>query len=290
MRLRLGCARLPYSGERCEGTRYGYSPDTMGAAAALCAARMGVESVLLSRVGRDSNGTKLASVLSSMGVDTRYMVADKSLATPLSVIIDEEEADRRIIRYGGASEKLTAADVEEGFNSYPDYVLLRLESSSEAEAAAERYCAEKGCGLFVSAADVTDASAVHLPAEAMALVADSRSMLTLTGVAPSNPDSSMRAAFELNRKCRCEFTVFRMTSGAIYLYDGKFGRILDGSSHGLSFTDVFAPAFICEYIKCGNYTAAAKFAAAAVSLWEACGETLDSVPTDTEVRRDAEAM
>jgi len=81
--------------------------------------------------------------------------------------------------------------------------------------------------------------------------------------------------------------VLRMTGGAVYLYDGKYGRILDYNSKGMSFCDVFAPAMICEYIKCGNFVAAAKFATAAVSLWEACGETLECVPTDSEVRRDA---
>jgi len=79
-----------------------------------------------------------------------------------------------------------------------------------------------------------------------------------------------------------------MNGGSIYVYDGKFGRILDTASKGHFFCDVFAPALVTEYLRCGNILASARFALAATSLWEACGETLDNVPTTAEVRRDAD--
>lgn len=286
VRLKLGCERLPYAGESAEGIKYAYSPDCRAAAAALAAARMGVESVLLARVGQDSNGTKLMSVLDSKGVDTRFMVRDRVCSTALTVMISEDAADTRMITYSGASANLSNGDVEEAFNCYPDCVLLRLEGSREAAVSAERFAELKDVDLFVSAEGVTRACNVHLPSKMKLFVGDAASVLALTGIAPSNSDSALRAALELCRNRSVGYTVFRMNSGSIYVYDGTYGRILDTNSKGHHFTDVFAPALISEYIKCGNFFASARFAAAATSLWEACGETLDTVPTTAEVRRD----
>ncbi len=288
VRLTLKCDRLPYADEMADGTKYAYSPDTLGAAAALASARMGTDAVLLCRVGPDANGSKLISMLSELGVDTRYAVKDRNLPTSLAVVIEESEAGSRTISYKSASENLTPADVEEGFNSYPDSVLLRLEGSKSAAEAAEKFAEIKDTPLFISADRITDRDSVYLPKKGHTFIADARSMLTLTGVAPSNSESSLRAAIELTRHCSLKNVIFRMNGGSIYVYDGRYGRILDKNSKGLSFTDVFAPAFVSEYLRCGNVYASSKFAISASSLWEACGETLDTVPTASEVRRDAE--
>lgn len=287
VRLTLMCNRMPYAGETTEGTKYAYSPDTLAAASALASSRMGVDAVLLTRVGNDANGTKLISLLSEMGVDTRFAVRDRSLPTSLSVMIEESETGARTICYKGASENLTSSDVEEAFNCYPDGVLLRLEGSKEATEAAERFASEKGIDLYISAAGIEDAESVYLPKAGHTFIGDARSVLTLSGTAPSNSESSLRAAIEICRKCSVKNVIFRMNGGSIYIYDGRFGRILDKNSKGLSFCDVFAPAFITEYMRCGNIFAASRFAVSASSLWEACGEKLDLVPTSEEVRRDA---
>lgn len=286
VRLNLKCERLPYAGEKAEGTKYAYSPDTLAAAAALAAARMGVESVLLARVGQDSNGTKLMNVLESKGVDTRFMVRDRVSATSLTVTVSEDAADDRMISYSGAAANLSSGDVEEAFNCYPDCVLLRLECSREAVASAVCFAEEKGADIYISAGSPECTSQVRLPSRIKAFVGDAKSVLALTGIAPSNPDSALRAAVELGRGRSIEYTVFRMNNGVIYVYDGKYGRLLDVTSKGHSFCDIFAPALIAEYMKCGNFYASARFAAAATSLWEACGETLENVPTASEVRRD----
>ena len=112
-------------------------------------------------------------------------------------------------------------------------------------------------------------------------------LIAFTGIAPVNPDSALRAAFELSRKTEAKYLIFRMNNGCIYLYDGSFGKILAKGSKGHFFCDVFAPAYIAEYTRNGNMYSSAKFALDASHLWEACGETFDSVPTAAEVRRDA---
>lgn len=290
VRLRLQLEALPYAGEKCDGRKYGYSPDCLAGASALCAARMGIGAVLLTKVGKDANGTKLLSILSEKGVDTRYAVQERTASTSLTVVIDEDAADMRMIRYRGAAADLIPEEVEDAFNCYPDAVLLRLETDKEAAKAAERFAAEKGVPLYVSSADVTDGSDVYLPSQMKAFVGDAASVRAVTGIAPSNHDQSLRAALELTRLTKAEYVLFRMNGGCIYIYDGTYGRILDITSKGHFFTDVFAPALISEYMRCGNALAAARFAAQAASLWEACGETLDQVPTMAEVRSDAENM
>lgn len=287
VRLNLGCERLPYAGETAEGIKYAYAPDCLAAASAVAAVGMGTETVLLARVGPDANGTKLISLLSEKGVDTRFCVKDRRAATSLTVVITEDAADKRMIRYRGASLNLTASDVEEAFNSYPDAVLLRLESSAEAAKAAAGFALEKDVPLFVAVSGAERAEDAPLPKSAHTLITDARTMLTLTDIAPSNADAALRSTLELCRRIEVENVIFRMNNNCIYVYDGRFGRILDKTSKGHNFTDVYAPAFVSEFMKCGNVYAASKFALAATSLWEACGEDFASVPTATEVRRDA---
>lgn len=287
VRLNLGCERLPYAGEKTDGIKYAYAPDCLAAASAIAAVGMDIEAVLLARVGPDANGAKLISLLGEKGVDTRFCVKDRRAATSLTVVIDEEAADKRMICYRGASVNLTASDVEEAFNSYPDAVLLRLETSDESAKATEAFAAEKDVPLTVAVSGIERAEDIYLPKKMHTLITDARTMLTLTGIAPSNPDAALRSTLELSRTVSAQNIIFRMNNGCIYVYDGRFGRILDKTSKGHCFTDVFAPAFAAEFLKCGNVLAASKFALAATSLWEACGETFDSVPTASEVRRDA---
>ena len=287
VRLKLSCERLPYAGEKADGIKYGYSPDTLAAASAVCAVGMGTEAVLLTRVGPDANGTKLISLLSGKGVDTRFAVKDQKEATSLTVILEEDAADIRQIRYKGASVNLTENDVEEAFTCYPDGVLLRLEGSEESLRAAEKFAAEREVPLFVSAADIEKADSVYLPPRCHTFIGDAKSVLSIVGMAPANSDSALRCAIELSRKISAKNLVFRMNNGCIYVYDGSFGRILDKTSKGHQFGDVFPAAYVSEFLKCGNILASARFALASASLWEACGETFETIPTATEVRQDA---
>lgn len=291
VRQTLTCRSLPYAGEKTDGYRYSYAPDCLAAASAVAAVGMGVEAALLARVGNDGNGEKLISVLSGMGVDTKYCVRDKKAATSLTVVIDEDEADKRMIRYRGASMNLTKDDVENAFTCYPEGVLLRLEGSREALMAAEQFAEESFNGgedkkipLFVSAADIESKSSVYLPHSAHTFIGDARSVLSFTGIAPANVESALRAAIELSRQIRAKYFIFRMNNGSIYLYDGTYGKILEKNLRGGSFTDIFSPAYIAEYMRCGNALAASKFALAATLMWEAAGESFDYIPTASEVR------
>lgn len=286
VRLTLSCDRLPYSGERCVGESYSYAPDLRGAAAAIALSRLGVESVLLASVGSDSNGAKLASMLSDGGVDTRFMVRVPQKQTSLSVTVSETDAGERTIVYPGAAEFMPETAVEEAFNCYPDGVLLRLDTPASAAAAVEVFARGRGIPLYVSASDLTDGERPILPEAAKFFIGDAASVRAITGINPSGPDAALKAVFAIAEQIRCECTVFRMSGGSVYVYDGRMGRILERNSRGRAFCDVFAPAMITEYMRGKSVLAAANFALRAVTLWEDFGETFQTIPTLSDVRRD----
>lgn len=287
VRLTLSCDRLPYSGESALGESYSYSPDLRGAAAALALSRLGVDSVLLSSVGSDSNGTKLISMLSDGGVDTRFMVRIPQRTTSLSVTLRETDAGERTIIYPGASEFMSESAVEEAFNCYPDGVLLRLDTPASAAAAVEVFARGREIPLYVSASDmICGGERQFLPESAKFFIGDAASIRAITGINPSTPDASLKAVFALAERIKCECTVFRMSGGSIYIYDGRMGRILDRNSRGRAFCDVFAPAMISEYIRGASLMSAANFALRAVTLWEDFGETFQKIPTLSDVRHD----
>lgn len=290
VRLTLSCNMLPYSGESTVGGSYSYEPGLCGAAAALALSRLGVESVLLASVGADSNGKKLISVLSNGGVDTRFAVSVADKPTSLSVRICEDGSGERTIVYPGAAGCLSESAVEEAFNCYPDGVLLRLETPAAASAAGEVFAKGKDIPLYISASDLGGVKPSFLPSCAELFIGDAAAVRTITGITPSNPDAALKAVFAISEQIKCSCTVFRMSGGSIYVYDGRMGRILDRNSRAVSFCDVFAPAMVSEYMKGRSPVGAADFALRAVTLWEAFGETFAKIPTLAEVRRDEEDL
>jgi len=114
--LVIGVDRRPAAGETVLGSDLATYPGGKGANQAVAAARLGARAALVGRVGSDSFGGFLRSVLQDEGVGTRHLVTDPG-PCGVALITVGPDGDNSIIVSPGANGRLTAADVETAWPS-----------------------------------------------------------------------------------------------------------------------------------------------------------------------------
>ncbi len=141
--------RLPGPGETIFGHSFITVPGGKGANQAVATARLGVDTKMIGRVGKDGFGSEPLSALQSEGVDTSVVLVDDSNSTGLAVISVDDDAENTIIVISGANMALDDEDVSRCklLLSEADAVMLQNEVSLEANLAVARDAHE--CGIAV---------------------------------------------------------------------------------------------------------------------------------------------
>lgn len=115
--LVIGVDRRPAAGETVLGSDLATYPGGKGANQAVAAARLGAQAALVGRVGSDSFGGFLRSVLADEGVGTRHLMTEPG-PCGVALITVGPDGDNSIIVSPGANGRLTAADVEAAWPSF----------------------------------------------------------------------------------------------------------------------------------------------------------------------------
>jgi len=127
MDLVVRAPRIPVPGETVLGGSFVRVRGGKGANQAVACARLGAETFMLGRVGRDAFGEELVAGLEADGVRCDYVVRDEA-ASGIAVIIVDESGENAIVVAPGANAAMTPADVARlpDLASF-DAVLLQLE-------------------------------------------------------------------------------------------------------------------------------------------------------------------
>jgi ribokinase len=102
--------RHPRIGETVAGTALLYFPGGKGANQAVAAAKLGVPTTLIGRLGKDAFGDQLKAFLRAQGVDLSFVQATSGIHTGTAVITTAN-ADNTIVVIPGANALVSAADV-----------------------------------------------------------------------------------------------------------------------------------------------------------------------------------
>src|SRR3954451_22409550 len=102
--------RHPKRGETVAGRKISYFPGGKGANQAVAAARLGVATALIGRVGADAFGRELRAYLAAQGVDLTF-VHDTREAHSGTALITLADADNTIVVVPGANGLVSPADV-----------------------------------------------------------------------------------------------------------------------------------------------------------------------------------
>lgn len=145
MDLVVKTPRMPAPGETIIGGDFAQVRGGKGANQAVACARLGAETWMLARVGRDAFGEDLVRGLSEDGVRCDYVRRDEDAPSGVAMIIVDDAGENTIVVAPGANMQLTPADVMaiDEFGRF-DAVLCQLEVALPVVSAAFARAREEG--------------------------------------------------------------------------------------------------------------------------------------------------
>jgi ribokinase len=134
--------RMPQEGETVLGSDLQFFPGGKGANQAVAAARLGADTFMVGRVGRDSFGQVLKSQLLHNGVNCDHVVLDENAATGTALIVINPAGNNSILVAPGAAENVSREDVDTASDIVreADVLLMQFEIPLETVA----YAVERG--------------------------------------------------------------------------------------------------------------------------------------------------
>ena len=208
--------RLPAPGETLFGSRFITVPGGKGYNQALAAARLGVTTKFIGRVGDDSFGTGVRQFLAQEPLDTTGLITDPENATALAVISVDDAAENSIIVISGTNMFHDDTDVARAQTALADakVLMLQLETPQKTSFAAARIAREMGVTVILD-----PAPAVPLADEVYQLVhvmtPNEGETEVLTGMRPENATEAAQAAAVLRQR-GVEVAVIKMGATGVY--------------------------------------------------------------------------
>lgn len=190
--------RIPAVAETITGHEFFTAPGGKGANQAVAAARLGVPTKMVGRVGADAFGPELRQNLNAVGVDTAPVFTDAMVSSGVAIIAVDDQAQNNIIIIPGANGRVGAEDVQrlEQNLSGAKALLLQLEVPLEAVTAAAQLARQHGVTVILDPAPARD-----LPADLYAVVdvltPNEVEAAQLVGFAVKTPADADRAAAAL---------------------------------------------------------------------------------------------
>lgn len=179
--------RLPVPGESLTGHNFFTAFGGKGANQAVMAARLGVATYMVGRVGNDTFGEELLAGLRMAGVMCDRTFVDPSTHSGVAVITVEDSGENSIILVPGANGQVDRTDVERLKPLFTDAsaLLLQLEIPLNAVQAAAEAAQQAGVRVILDPAPAM----VDLPAELYPLV---------DIITPNETEASLLAGFPVN--------------------------------------------------------------------------------------------
>lgn len=119
--------RLPIAGETLPGYEFFTAAGGKGANQAVAAARLGISTYMVGRVGDDDFGRQLLCGLQTAGVNTEGILIDAAVSSGVAVITVDDAGENNIIIVAGANGRVSQQDVERLSTLLPKAAALLLQ-------------------------------------------------------------------------------------------------------------------------------------------------------------------
>lgn len=286
-------SRVPRVGETTlENNRYEYIPGGKGANAALAVAKAGGDSVLCCKLGSDTHGGRLIGIYENMGINTRFVTADKKERTGLAIVMVEQNADNRIVVYPGANRRLRPVDAEEAFTCYPDAVYINFEIPTETVLAAADFARAQNVPIVIDAGPAGDGFPLESLGPVDIFSPNEEEIYAFTGVRPTTVENCLMACLALSNRIKAKYYAVKMGERGVFLYDGKYYNIIapynveevDTTAAG----DAFTAAMTVEYLRSYDICRACEYGNIAGALTVSKAGAFTSIPSHEEIKKFAE--
>ena len=212
---------LPRLGETLRGSSYITVPGGKGNNQAVAAARMGVSTRFIGRVGADRFGDEVIRIVSQEGVDVNGLLRNDDHATGLAVISVDENADNSIIIISGANMEMDETDIARAESAFGEakVVMLQLEIPVSTSVAAAKMAKEKGAIVVFD-----PAPAFRMPDDAFkyidVITPNEVETEAIVGVYPQTEKDAEKAAHILREK-GVGTAVIKMGAQGAYFESGE---------------------------------------------------------------------
>ncbi|MBQ7822176.1 MAG: ribokinase [Clostridia bacterium] len=286
----LNMKRVPGAGETViDMGSYDHVPGGKGANAAVAVSRLDGDCVFCTRLGNDANGKMLKQFYSECGIDTRFVITDKTASTGLAAIMVESNGMNRIVVYPGANMNLCDDDVEEAFMCYPDALFVNFEIPSETVFTACEYAKKQEIPIFIDAGPADKSIRLDLLPPIEIFSPNESETYAFTGIEPTSMENCLRAASALYKKMNVKYIVIKLGERGCFIYDGIHYHLcapfetvaVDSTAAG----DAFTAALALEYLRCGDILSACSYANAVGSIVVSMPGASSSIPTEEKVRK-----
>jgi len=290
MELVMHLARIPAPGEKLRTPEGGisYVPGGDGANCAVALAKLGISSILCTRLGGDINGQRLHAMYRECGIDTSAIVADPHTPTGTSVIMVSEDGAAREVIFPGANDNLTRDNLEPAFSRRPDMLALQLSIPEDTLiGAANRARDLRIPTVLFSCPENRDFNFDKLPPVEIALFNEQETE-RLTGVSPNGEANALRAVLALSKLLSATYYVIKLGHRGAFLFDGVHRqmispyivKVVDPAGGG----DAFLATVMREYLRNGSdITGACRRANAAAAITLLRAGVASAFPTDPEI-------
>ena len=241
--------RFPQPGETISGEDLQIIPGGKGANQAVAAARQGVQTAMLGRVGSDSFAPFLVDNLKANQVDTSHVIVDSS-ATGTAIIVVDANGQNSIVLSPGANGNVSPADVDSASFSNSKLLLLQLEIPTPTVLHAAQKARANGLTVILN-----PAPAKALPAELISsvdiLIPNESELSLLTGLPVNDVSSAEKAAKEILKQGVKTVIVTLGSKGALLVTDTQVTQVdtykvnvVDTTAAGDAFIGGFASAML----------------------------------------------
>lgn len=277
--------KLPQIGETVLGESLLEKPGGKGANQAVSAAKLGADTWMLGKIGKDKFGQELKKSLKDHNVNLDYLYESEKYKSGTAVINVDQKGQNTIIVIPGANGKLSFSDVEKVKNkiSRIDYILLQMEIPLETVFKTTKMAAEKGIKVILD-----PAPANKIPDDVFSKIDVLTPNITeaeqILGINLSK--NNYKKAANLLRKKGIKIVILTLGEKGVYVkseneeffLNGKKVKSIDTTAAG----DCFAGAFAASYNE-NNLREAVEFANAAAALSTTKMGAQNSIPAKKEV-------
>jgi ribokinase len=237
-------SRLPLPGETLMGNEFFTTPGGKGANQAVAAAKLGIPTTLIGRVGDDDWGRSLLTGLQTYGVETSGIQIDSTIHSGVAIITVAETGENQIIGVYGANAHLDQSDVDRLIPVLKDskVLLLQLEVAIEAVKLAAQAAQKAGVMVILDPAPVPNSCISHLYPHIDLLIPNETEASQLVGFEVNSVETATKAAFVLHGQGAKAVIIKLGAQGAFYSQE------LYSEENGSEIMTSFVPAFAVDAI------------------------------------------
>ena len=200
----IRCSRLPRPGETVLGGSFMMNHGGKGANQAVAAAKLGGDTVFIGKVGDDVFGHQTVEMLTSLGIDTRFLGVSATEPSGVALInVDEHTAENSISVASGANGAIRPADIDaaEEVIASASLILRQLEIPIDTVTYAAKMAKRHGVTVVLNPAP---APSEPLPEELLEnvdiIIPNKTEAEVITGIAIDTPQDELRAIRSLHSK------------------------------------------------------------------------------------------